>query len=679
MPRKRATTGTPLFPDDGSAPARRDTRAALNITARPDGWEPTPLPELNGETHLCLDFETGNEDGHDGRCWWDGAFPVGLAWHLPQSGRRGYTGVRHTDGNATDPATLVRFLNDLRGVHIDNAQTKFDMHISRENGADLVDRRGNTFGDVQHRIALLDDNRFQFNLDLLAKDFLGADRGKVVLPFDKGRMKDVPAWMVDPYAVEDVVLVGDLVRVTDPLIDAEDLRRVLDLEQQILPVVVEMEKNGAYLNVELLDQWVKQAADAYEEKMWFVRRQTGIELESPDARKNLARVFEKCGIPAEIWHKPDTGNATFTEDVLKRAAVHHPAIQAVFEAGQLADLNSKYLVKYANTVRRSDGWIRFNLHQLRNSTDDREGGEKGAVSGRFSSAGDEHGGFNVQQVVSADKQTARGWCTDFVIRTLFLPGSPEERASAKPPRWLAADAKQIEYRIFAAIANAPAIMAAYDADPETDYHNVVQEILKQAKPDIQRKKTKITNFCKLFGAAIVKFAWTLETISDQQFADLEKRYRGVRGKERIMRQDERCLDEAFAVYDAYDRMFPDAKRMLDLAKNTARDRGYVKTMYGRRARFGHRNHRVHSALNRVVQGTAADINKLMLVDVYNERHALGLKLRFTVHDELDADVHPDANIEHIENFFNKQRLELRVPILWDVGIGDSWGTAKGKA
>jgi DNA polymerase I-like protein with 3'-5' exonuclease and polymerase domains len=163
---------------------------------------------------------------------------------------------------------------------------------------------------------------------------------------------------------------------------------------------------------------------------------------------------------------------------------------------------------------------------------------------------------------------------------------------------------------------------------------------------------------------------------------LDQKYRGVRGKGRLLREVEATmpgLAKALEVYDAYDREFPDAARMVKLAKNTAQTRRYVKTLLGRRARFGGKNHRVHSALNRVVQGTAADINKLMLVDVYNHREELGLKLRFTVHDELDADMHPDANVERIEEFFNIQRLELAVPILWDVGVGSSWGTAKGKA
>src|SRR5438067_9832128 len=140
-----------MFAGDDSSPAQRVAPSAtrLTLTPRPDDWAPTPLPVLNGETHLCLDFETGNDPGKDGRCWFDGAFPVGLAWYLPQSNRRGYTGVRHIDGNATNPERLVEWLSDLRGVHIDNAQTKFDLHIARENGADLVGR-GNTFGDVQH-------------------------------------------------------------------------------------------------------------------------------------------------------------------------------------------------------------------------------------------------------------------------------------------------------------------------------------------------------------------------------------------------------------------------------------------------------------------------------------------------------------------------------------------------
>jgi DNA polymerase-1 len=675
-----------LFSDQPAPPPPRvPTPPPLRIDPMPAGWTPDPLPELHAdERTLRLDFET------TGLAWWGKDVPVGVAWYLGESGRRGYTAWGHKGGgNATDEATARRwFEREIRDRHIDNANTRFDIHIGRAGLKVDLCAQNNTFGDVQHRAALLDDSRMQFNLDLLGHDYLG--RGKVKLDFDKGRLHELPAWMIAPYGVEDVTLVHDLCAVMDPEIHAQDLDAVHKLEQDIIPIVVEMEKNGAWLDMDLLAQWCDQASEEFEALLTSIYRATGFRPSSPDSPKDLERLFNLRGIPITAHTKQ--GRPSFTGDVLKRAAEHDDVIKAIYYAGQLADLKSKYLDKYAATVR-ADGWIRFNLHQLRSESES-NGDGFGAVSGRFSSAGDKDPvtkkplGFNVQQVVSADKQTSRGWCSNYIIRNLFVAGTPEERRSADPPRWLAADAKQIEYRIFAAIANAPEIIAAYDRDPETDYHDVVQAILKRAKPDIQRKKTKITNFCKLFGAALLKFAWTLETISDQQFAELDQKYHGKYGKDRIIRAQaaidgtlESCLREGIEVYDLYDQQFPDAKRMLDLAKATAKERGYVKTMLGRRARFGSRNGRVHSALNRAVQGTAADINKLMLVDAYKNRDLLKLRLRFTVHDELDADCFDasPAHIARIEEFLNQQRLDLRVPILWDVGIGSTWGTAKGKA
>ena len=250
------------------------------------------------------------------------------------------------------------------------------------------------------------------------------------------------------------------------------------------------------------------------------------------------------------------------------------------------------------------------------------------------------------------------------------------------PYWLAADAKQIEYRIFAHFSNAPDIIAKYREDPETDYHNIVQAVLQRVKPDIGRKKTKITNFAKLFGSGLIKFAHTLETITTQQYDDLTRKYAAMRGKRGIntqaLMEKEPLLQEALSVYRAYDLMFPSASQTLQDAKHAAKSRGFVRTLTGRRARFPGAQ-RIHSALNRAIQGTAADLNKLMLVDAYRERKTLGLDLYFTVHDELDAGLQDKALLPRIEEFMNDQRIPLRVPILWDVGVGDTWGTAKGKA
>jgi DNA polymerase-1 len=635
-------------------------------------------PELNGESVIYLDAET------TGLEWWNGDRPVGWAYCLPASGRRGYVSFGHASGNSTDQATALRWAQrELRNVRVCNANTKFDLHISREWGADLVSQ-GCTFGDVQHQAALLDDHRMRFNIDLLGQDFLG--RGKVDFPFDKSKMAELSADQVAEYAIGDVVLVQDLENAMTPEIARQDLTRVLELEERIIPIVVEMEKNGVHVDMERLFLWQMQSAVEYEEQMWFIYKETGIKITSPDSSKEAAALFKARGIPITAFtgsfDKQGNPRPSFTDDVLKRASEHDAVIKAFYYAGQLADLRSKYINKYAATVRRTDGWMRFNLHQLRTSKDDGSG--YGTVSGRFSSAGDKDkngnpSGFNKQQVVSADKQTARGWCQNYVVRDLFLPGTPDERASDNPPVWLAADAKQIEYRIFAHFSNEEEILAKYAEDPNTDYHNVVQEILRRAKPDIQRKKTKITNFCKLFGAGLLKFAWTLETISDTEFARLDKKYKGVRGKDRLMRENEPTLAEGIDVYDTYDRMFPAAVKMLQLAKRVASERGHVTTMLGRRARFDGQYKRVHSALNRVIQGTAADLNKLMLVDLYEHRKEFDLRLRLTVHDEVDCDMFNVSKLPALREFFDKQRLDLKVPILWDVAVGPSWAGAKGKA
>jgi DNA polymerase-1 len=122
---------------------------------------------------------------------------------------------------------------------------------------------------------------------------------------------------------------------------------------------------------------------------------------------------------------------------------------------------------------------------------------------------------------------------------------------------------------------------------------------------------------------------------------------------------------------AYDTAFPDVLRMLSTASSTARDRGYVKTLLGRRSRFPDRQN-LHKALNSVIQGSAADLMKMKLVELYRERRALGLTLRMTVHDEVCGDV-PDLEAARmVGELLNRQSIPLRVPILWEGNTGANW-------
>jgi DNA polymerase-1 len=122
----------------------------------------------------------------------------------------------------------------------------------------------------------------------------------------------------------------------------------------------------------------------------------------------------------------------------------------------------------------------------------------------------------------------------------------------------------------------------------------------------------------------------------------------------------------------YDRYFPAVRELLNYAGSLAKERGWIKTYLCRRRRFTGGDERWHVALNAVIQGTAADIMKLKLLEVYRERKALGLTLRFTVHDELDGDLESPDCVPKLQELLDSQVLPLRVPILWKVATGESW-------
>jgi DNA polymerase I-like protein with 3'-5' exonuclease and polymerase domains len=283
------------------------------------------------------------------------------------------------------------------------------------------------------------------------------------------------------------------------------------------------------------------------------------------------------------------------------------------------------------------------LHQLRAQEDPYSPGAKGTVSGRFSSAD-----VNIQQVFTPDAQRAKRQGA-FLVRSLFVPANGV---------WLSADAQAIEYRLAASYMKNPRVIAAYQQDPWTDYHNVVRDLLDFRGP---RRSLKILNFSQLYGASLAKFI-------DMLGGDPEA---------------------AVALRERYFAMMPEAKPLLQRTSALASPghtdycrshcarlhRGYVKTILGRRARFNPGD-RFYSALNRIIQGSAADINKLVLVALYRERAQLGLTLRFSVHDEVNGDLQDPSRLNDVREVLNTQYLPTLVPILWQTGLGPTWAEAK---
>lgn len=601
-------------------------------------WTAQEPPQLDGIKNIILNFET------NGLEWHKQHRPIGVTVGTLDGQMKRFLPFGFRGGGNLDENVIHRWYDrEVRGKHITNANTKFECHMSRVWGHDL-EEMGNTVSDVQHYAALLDDTRRKFNLDILAKDYLG---GIEVERVDERQMASYEPFEVAARAEYQVTLVAQLRDAMWPLLDKEDLQRVRQLEDDVIFPVVEMEKNGAPLDVPLLKQWCADTEKLQRDALKEVSDAVGFRM-NPDAPTDWERLFSKFHIPiggyteskckscGHKWEGQEkscpschsdsvtTGKPSFTDKILK--TIDNPYVQLSRKAGKLASLRSKFLVAYDDVVG-ADGILRFSLHQCR--TD-----EHGTVRGRFS-ASDK----NIQQVMNHDTHIESFGDEDFFIRRLFIPGNG---------LFYESDAEQIEFRIFASYSKSKKLAKAYADDPSVSFHRVVWEMVKPFKPDIQYTKVKSLNFLKVYG--------------------------GGKGKASAFLELPRAESDQFC--DMYDQAFPEVRATLREAEMLARGRGYVKSIEGRRARFADPKF-AYKALNAVIQPSAADIFKRKVVEVHAERKQTGFVMRMPVHDSLCGDVPDVESGRMVRAILNRQSFpQIKIPILWSGKTGPNWGECK---
>lgn len=560
------------------------------------GNSPDVLPDVMPEDRLAVDVETNGLDVYGD------SMPVGIS--VADSEREFYFPFGHAEGRQHNP-TVVRYWAQemLAGKEIIFRNAKFDLEMLRKWGLNL-EALGCQPREVQHAAALLDDRRRKFDLESLAKDRLG--QGKLPQLTELWRQ---PAHMVTLYARRDARLTYDLDKSYAEPIKAENLERVLNLENSLVYATLSMEREGAWLDIPKLERWIKEVEGARIERLLEIHRCTGLQI-NPDSGHDMAKLFNHLGLVSK---------AGFDESVLKSCS--SVEVKLALEARQLGSLLSKYLIKYRDAA--PNGLLRYQLHQLRAD-------EGGTITGRYASSK-----VNIQQVMKPDKQApvTKPW----IIRELFVPAPGAYK-------WLSADASQIEFRLMCHYANAERLIQAYKTDANTDFHQLVTDVvLHNCMPRVLAKNV---NFCKVYGGGARKVAL-------------------MTGK---------SLEEAEEMVGTYDRLFPEAKRLLNRATRTAEQRGYVKTYIGRRRRYLPGD-RYYSALNSVLQGTAADLMKMAIKVLYDERRTTGYMQRLTCHDETDGDSLNDKTLGLVNELINEQRLALRVPITWQSGEGANWKEA----
>lgn len=659
-------------------------------------WKPFIEPfNLSEVKEPIVDFETASKsNAHQAAIkWWRDARPIGMSVTLPD-GRSQYWAWGHCEGNNCTEEQAVAYLTDMRGKRILNQSTKFEVHMAKALGVDL-EELGCTVGDVSHYAALLDDHRKRFNLDELGKAYApGFAKLTEVhgVRLDKSRMASYHAGIVGPYACQDGVVVRHVANRQYELMREQGLERVAAVEDECTFATCEMERNGAIIDTEKLDLWVRESERELHRCLMEIYRLVGVKLE-PNKDKTWETLFSRLKIPVTDY--TDSGKSSFTDDVLvaKIEQTPHEALILAYKASKIEDLRSKALVKFHKTIG-SDRILRYALHQLRSD-------EGGTVQGRFSSSGiadDE--GANIQQVSAVGKQIEKygsvaghplipGW----LIRELFVAPQGFD--------FFASDAEQIEYRIFADHAQSPQVIAAYQTDwnrlcglphalknnERVSFHKLIWNLLRPFKEDLGYKSLKNLNFAKIYGAGLAKLAFMMGFITKYQLLELQRRYapKGVSRTDPLLRS---CgiLD----VDEIYARELPEAPKLIKKASDIAKERGYVKTALGRRIRFPayretaegrvpipEKLRRLHKALNGVIQGSAADIMKLKLIELRRRRKELdGFKLRMSVHDEIAGD---SANAEvtaKVDAVLNQQSFKMDVPILWKTDTGHNWAECK---
>lgn len=591
---------------------------------RPD-WQPTAPPSLSGVSRLSLDTET------TGLRWWRGDRIVSMSGCLPD-GTTFFIPTGHASGNIPEERVKDWLVQEVRGKQLDFFNAPFDMNMVRTTfGVDL-EAQGCTFHDVGHSAALLNDHRYKSDLDDIANEYLGYGK----LP-DPGRqyMAMLHACDVDRYARHDSMLVHELRLKMWPMLDREELQAVRQLEDECIPATAEMMWNGAPVDEELLDEWLARSEREYIQALWDLYKDLGFKA-NPKSTDDMRAIFDYCKLPYPTNTMPgkDFGKVTFEKMYLER--VKHPTIRKVRRVVRLANLRSKFLIPYKAEARKNGGLLRYALHQLRSGD---EGGDSGTISGRYSSTGykklDE--GINIQQVGGKKLDHSLKEETDwpYKLRKLFRAGQG---------LFLSADADQIEYRWFSHYAEPKNVMAAYAKDPKTNFHKITQKDI-EAYIEITYERTKDCNFAGLYGAGLPKFAWMIG------------------------------LDKAAAkpLYQAYHAAVPEIRQLMNRCIAIVEKRGFVRTILKRRARFPFKDE-AYKALNRVIQGSAADENKVKIVALRKAK--TGLKLRFTVHDEICGDAPDQACADRVSEVLNTQILKTKVPLLWSVNVGPNWQECK---
>ena len=611
--------------------------------AQTEWVKPTEFPDLRQVDEIAIDLETKDPDlikKGSGSVIGNGEV-IGIA--VATKHFKGYFPIAHEGGGNMDKARVLTWLKDI----LDAPSTKI-FHNAMYDVCWLRSMGFKINGDIACTMiaaAVTDENRFRYDLNSLSWHYLGYGKNEAALAEaasewgidPKSEMYKLPAMHAGAYAERDAEVTFGLWQEMKKEIISQDLEDIFDLESDLFHCLVDMRFKGVRVDIERAHQMKKEMKTAEQELLHKIKKETNIDTQIWAAR-SIANVFDMLRL--EYPRTDKTQAPSFTKNFLQEHK--HPVVNMIAQAREINKAHTTFI----DSILRHEhkGRIHAEINQLRSQTG-------GTVTGRFS-----YQNPNLQQIPARNKDLGPK------IRSLFIP--------EKGHKWGVFDYSQQEPRLvvhYASLYKLPSVydvIESYNNDSSADFHQTVADMAQ-----IPRSQAKTINLGLFYGMGKAKLQAELG-VTKEKAADL---------------------------FNTYHSRVPFVKQLMEKASNRAQDRGQIRTLLGRLCRFhlwepnsfgmhkamthedalrehgpGIRRAYTYKALNKLIQGSAADMTKKAMLELYKE----GIIPHIQIHDELDLSIEDDAQAKKVIEIM-EQAVSLEVPNKVDYEFGNNWGEING--
>jgi len=619
----------------------RSTQIPL-FTPETEWVMPQELKDLRGHKEIAIDLETNDPNLlslGSGNVAGEGHI-AGIA--VAVEGWSGYFPIHHESGGNMDKKLVLSWLQDI----LNQADTKFIFHNAmydvcwlRREGLSL---NGHII-DTMIAASLIDENRLSYRLDTLSKHYISLGKDEKILTEaaknygldPKKDMWRLPALFVGQYAERDAEATLKLWKKLETELYKQELWDVFNLETQLFPCLVDMRFKGVRVDLQHAENLKKKLIERENKIHNKIKTLTGLDVEIHAAR-SIAKAFDKLELPYDRTEKSD--EPSFTKNFLQNHP--HELPKLIADAREINKAHTTFIDSI--TKHAINGRIHADINQIRSD-------QGGTVTGRFSMSNP-----NLQQIPARHPELGP------MIRSIFIP---EEKCT-----WGSFDYSQQEPRILVHYAKiqklekVDEIVQAYK-NGEADFHQMVADMA-----GIERKQAKTINLGLMYGM----------------------------GKNKLMAELGLMKDSAEKLIKQYHAKAPFVKQLMDNATRRAEDRGKIRTLAGRACHFDLwqptqfgvfkplpleqarkeydeplKRAFTYKALNKLIQGSAADMTKKSMVALYKN----GIIPHIQIHDEVDISVESGKQAEDIIEIM-ETAVTLEVPNKVDYEKGDNWGDIK---